>query len=234
MTLDAEASAAQLLLCLCDILQVSREQRYLALWLLADQFAPTLHSSKHDKRSAVSENQDFQPPLQLFAVACLSIAFEAMATKAKDRQQEMSTQHFHTQASKVLGDSFSVDKLTDAVAIVKNRICISKQLLASDHLYHMHQTINKTGLAIFQAVNLDVCYAILDLLYASDNFRASKPLECGGKLLAAAIIGAAFVITVKPEQIVSLPLLSWLCDLSSYPKEVVKTQTEQILAYVLQ
>ena len=52
--------------------------------------------------------------------------------------------------------------------------------------------------------------------------------------MAAAIIGAAFAIAVRPVDVVRLPLLCWLCDLSSYPKEVVRSQTEQVMAYVLQ
>ena len=73
---------------------------------------------------------------------------------------------------------------------------------------------------------------IIELLYTSKDYRVSQPLECGGKLLAAAIIATAFA-TVPPVQVTSLPFLSWLSDLSMHPKEVIKAQTEQVIAYVL-
>lgn len=232
MQVDAEASAAQLLLCMCDVMEVTPQQRYLALWLLADQLMPTLH----DKRNMLPECEASQrPPLQLFAVACLLLASQ-MTLSAENSghcQQQAFTESFHVDACKLLELSFTCDKLVDAVKIVKSHIPVSEQQLTSDHIKTMHQVICNSGLAFFEPVKLNICYAILDLLYASADFRASKPLECGGKLLAAAIIGAAFAIAVKPDQVVSLPLLSWLCDLAAYPKEVVRTQTEQILVYVL-
>lgn len=234
---EPEGSTVQLLLCMCDIMGVTRDERYLALWLFADQLIPSLQGGQLNKLDQLSECQNLQqPPLQLFAVACLLLALQQqpLGDESANCQQRVSLQPYHPRVCKALGQPLSLDKLASAVKVVKGNVALSEQQLTSHHLTKMHAVISHAGLAVFEPVKLDICYAILDLLYASEGFRASKPLESGGKLLAAAIIGAAFAIAVRPDKVVSLPLLSWLCDLSAYPKEVVRTQAEQILTYVLQ
>lgn len=234
MPSDTDASAVQLLLCLCDVIGVARDQRYLALWHFADQFIPSLNGQQQNKLDSLLECDT--SPSKLLAAACLLLVLQQVQPTGEHRgSHQEAAEQYHAQMCLALQDDVSLDKLAAAVKVMEGIVDIGQcQDLTSDHLTRMHGVISNSGLAYFEPVKIEVCYSILDLLYASEGYRASKPLECGGKLLAAAIIGAACALAVPPEQVVSLPLLSWLCDLSACPKEVIRTQTEQVLTYVLQ
>lgn len=239
--LEPEVASVQALLGLSDILYVTDSQRYHALWLFQDKLLPALTSNQTRKHMGSTDRDlSHELPLLLFAVASLLIAIESgdpgLKSIAQTNKQNLTT--VYTAACSALDDSFSASysstKLLEAAAIVNAEVKTTRRRLTSDYLLEMHAKIEEAGLATLQCVKLETCYMILELLYASKDYRKSQPLECGGKLLAAAIIATAFAITVIPSKVTSLPFLSWLSDLSKHPKEVIKAQTVQVLAYILQ
>lgn len=241
-TLEPEVSAVQALLSLSDILACTRQQRYCALWVFADKLVPAITRGQA-KQSVPTDSVSHELPLLLFAVASLVLAMQSSASNVADPKDDKQVLGMvYTIACSALGDSFSgthsSSRLQEAAAVVKHEIgpLASRQpvQLTSDYLSEMHFKIQEAGLATFQCVALDTCYAILEVLYASADYRSSQPLECGGKLLAAAIIASAFAMTVEPEKVSSLPFLSWLSDLSKHPKDIIKAQTRQIVACLLQ
>ena len=229
-----EVAAIQVLLSLSDILAVTRQQRYHALWMFADKLVPAITTGR--EKLTVSTKMANELPLSLFAVACLLLALQLDHTASKDSKHFV--EEVYKTAGSALGDSFtashSSSRLLEAAAIVKCEVQATRRQLTSDYLREMYCKIQEAGLATFQCVALDTCYNFLELLYASADYRRSQPLECGGKLLAAAIIAAAFAITVQPARVSTLPFLSWLSDLSKHPKEVIKAQTAQVIACLLQ
>lgn len=231
-----EVAAVQVLLSLSDILAVKRQQRYHALWMFADKLLPAPAITTGRAKLTVSSEMSNELPLSLFAVACLLLALQLDYTASKDSKHLV--EEVYTTACSALEDSFSAShsssKLVEAAAIVTREVQATRQQLTSDYLQEMHCKIQDAGLATFQCVALDTCYNILELLYASADYQRSQPLECGGKLLAAAIIAAAFAMTVQPARVSDLPFLSWLSDLSKHPKEVIKAQTAQVIACLLQ
>ena len=238
-SLEPEVAAVQVLLSLSDILAATRQQRYHALWMFADKLIPTITHGRANFKQTMSAEMTNELPLSFFAVACLLLALQSQEidqTALKDSKQILK--EVYATACSALGDSFtashSSSRLLEAAAIVKCEVKAGKQQLTSDHLLDMHCKIQEAGLATVQSVALDTCYAMLELLYASTDYRRSQPLECGGKLLAAAIIAAAFAMTVQPARVSTLPFLSWLSDLSKHPKEVIKAQTEQVVLCLLQ
>ena len=236
MSIDStqpEVAAVQVVLSLSDILAVTRQQRYHALWMFADKFVPAITTGR--AKLTVSAEMSNELPLSLFAVACLLLALQLDHTASKDRTPFVD--EVYKTACSALGDSFSAShsssRLLEAAAIVKCEVQATRRQLTSDYLLEMHCKIQGAGLATIRCVGLDVCYNILELLYASADYRRSQPLECGGKLLAAAIIAAASAVTVQPARVSTLPFLSWLSDLSKHPKEVIKAQTAQVIACLL-
>ena len=236
---DLEAATVQALLGLSDILGLTRTQRYHALWLFVDKLLPAL-TSNHTKQQVISADRDesHELPLLLFAVASLLLATEECQTSGQGNSLSLRT--VYTAACSALeasfSSSFSSGQLQEACTIIKSEVkCLTKsQCLTTDYLLDIHSKIGEAGLATFKCVRLETCFMIQDLLYASKDYRRSQPLECGGKLLAATIIAAAFAISVPPATITTLPFMSWLSDLCMHPKEVIKAQTEQVLAYLLQ
>ena len=238
---EPEAASVQALLSLSDIVGLTRSQRNYALWLFMDKLLPALTSNRVNKPLVTVDADISQElPLLLFAVACLLLSVEVSEPGQTPSSQgcKQNLETVFTAACSALGDSFcasySSSKLLEAAAIVKPETKAKKPRLTSDYLLEMHSKIEEAGLAMFRFVNLETCYMILELLYISKDYRRSQPLECGGKLLAAAIIATSFAITVPPAKVTTLPFLSWLSDLSMHPKEVIKAQTEQLLAYVLE
>ena len=231
-TIEPETAAVQVLLSLSDVLAVTRQQRHHALWMFADLLLPTITHG----RAKQTASADSDMPFSLFAVACLLLAVQNPATTSKADKEALK--RVYTIACSALGDSFSAahssSRLLEAAAIVQQEIKATKQLLTSDYLLEMHSKIEEAGLATCKLMALDTCYMVLELLYSSPDYRRSQPLECGGKLLAAAILASTFVITVEPAKVSTLPFLSWLSDLSRHPKEIIKAQTEQVLACCLQ
>ena len=229
-----EVAAVQVLLSLSDILAITRQQRYHALWMFADKLLPAITTGR--AKLAVSAEMSNELPLSLFAVACLLLALQSGQTASQDSKH--CVEEVYKTACSALGDSFSAthssSRLLEAAAIVKCEVQATRRQLTSDHLLEMHIKIQEAGFACFQCVALDTCYNILELLYASADYRRSQPLDCGGKLLAAAVIAAAFAVTVQPAGVSTLPFLSWLSDLSKHPKEVIKAQTAQVIACLLQ
>ena len=237
-TNEPEVAAVQILLSLSDILKVNRHQRYQALWMFADKLLPAITQGRA-KQAMPANDVANKLPLSLFAVACLLLALQRSApdgTGSKDSKQVLKM--VYTNARSALGNSFtashSSNRLLEATAVVEREVKATRQRLTSDHLMEMHVRVQEAGLATFQCVTLDICCKILELLYASADYRRSQPLECGGKLLAAAVMGSAFAITVEPAQVSILPFLSWLSDLSKHPKDIIKAQTEQVVACLLQ
>lgn len=238
LNLEPEVAAVQMLLSLSDILAATRQQRYYALWMFADKLLPTITHGIAAQTMSPDSDMATQLPLSLFAVACLLLALQSCLDGTASKDSTQILKEIYTTACSSLGESFSArhssSRLLEAAAIVKCEVKTTRQQLTSDHLLDMHCKIQEAGLATFQTVALDTCYTILELLYASTDYRRSQPLECGGKLLAAAIIASAFAVTVQPARVSTLPFLSWLSDLSKHPKEVIKAQTEQIVACLLQ
>ena len=240
---EPESSAVQALLGLSDILRVTRSQRYHALWLFADQLLPALAHTQGGSVHRKEASQDLalveQLPLLLFAVACLLLAIEHsdLSQASSTQGSKQALKRVYTAASCALDDSFSAcntsNELREAAVIVQSQVKIRKQQLTSDHLLEMHSKFSEAGMTALQSMDIDNCCRILELLYASKAYRRSQPLECGGKLLASAIIAAAFAITVAPSKVTTLPFLSWLSELAQHPNDVIKAQTEQILSYVL-
>lgn len=236
---DLEAAAVQALLGLSDILGLTRSQRYHALWLFVDRLLPAL-TGNQTKQQVIAADRDnsHELPLLLLAVASLLLAVEEGQTAGQGNRLSLKT--VYTAACSNFEASFSTSyssgKLQEACTIVKSevRFLTTTQCLTTDYLLDMYCKIGKAGLATFECVKLETCYMIQELLYASKDYRRSQPLECGGKLLAATIIAAAFAITVPPAKVSTLPFMSWLSDLCMHPKEVVKAQTEQVLSYLLQ
>jgi hypothetical protein len=236
---DLEGATVQALLGLSDILGLTRSQRYHALWLFVDKLLPALTGNQARQIPTTERDNSHELPLLLFAVASLLLATEEVGTgQAPGQANRPSLNAIYKAACSAFDDSFSASynssKLLEASNIIKTELKARKHRLTTDFLEEMFCKIGESGLATFQCVRLETCYMIIELLYTSKDYRVSQPLECGGKLLAAAIIATAFAITVRPAQVTSLPLLSWLSDLSMHPKEVIKAQTEQVLAYVLQ
>ncbi|KAL3146544.1 hypothetical protein ABBQ32_000788 [Trebouxia sp. C0010 RCD-2024] len=240
LSVEPEEAAVQVLLSMSDILAATRQQRYHALWMFADKLLPTITRGRAKQTGSSGSDMIFQNelPLPLFAVACLMLALQSdLDEKAsKDSKQVLKT--VYATACSALGASFgtshSSTRLLEAAAIVRCEVKTARQKMTSDYLLEMHRKIQEAGLASFQDVALDTCFSILELLYASADYRRSHPLECGGKLLAAAIIASTFALRVQPAQVSSLPFLSWLSDLSKHPKDVIKAQTEQVVACLLQ
>lgn len=237
MSIDStqpDVAAVQVLLSLSDILAITRQQRYHALWMFADKLLPAITTGR--AKLAVSAEMSKELLLSLFAVACLLLALQSGQTASQDSKHFV--EKVYKKACSALGDLFSAShsssRLLEAAAIVKFEVQATRRQLTSDYLLELHCKIQEAGLASFQCVALDTCYNILELLYASADYRSSQPLECGGKLLAAAIIAAAFAVTVQPARVSTLPFLSWLSDLSKHPKEVIKGQTAQVIACLLQ
>lgn len=236
---DLEGATVQALLGLSDILGLTRSQRYHALWLFVDKLLPALTGNQARQIPTTERDNSHELPLLLFAVASLLLATEEVGTgQAPGQANRPSLKAIYKAACSAFDDSFSASynssKLLEASNIIKTELKARKHRLTTDFLEEMFCKIGESGLATFQCVRLETCYMIIELLYTSNDYRVSQPLECGGKLLAAAIIATAFAITVRPAQVTSLPFLSWLSDLSMHPKEVIKAQTEQVLAYVLQ
>jgi len=236
---DMEGATVQALLGLSDVLGLTRFQRYHALWLFVDKLLPALTGNQARQIPTTERDNSHELPLLLFAVASLLLATEEVGTgQAPGQANRPSLKAIYKAACSAFDDSFSASynssKLLEASNIIKTEFKARKHRLTTDFLEEMFCKIGESGLATFQCVRLETCYMIIELLYTSKDYRVSQPLECGGKLLAAAIIATAFAITVRPAQVTSLPLLSWLSDLSMHPKEVIKAQTEQVLAYVLQ
>ena len=234
-SVEPVVASIQTLLGLSDTLGMTRSQRYYALWLFNDKLLSRLtnnHTGMH--RASADSDESHELPLQLFAVACLLIAMEEC--EAEGNMHNVKT--VFTAACTALDDAFSAsytsNNVFEAAAIVKTETMPRKHRLTSDYLVEMHSKIGEAALACFQGVTLEICDRVLELLYASKDYRRSQPLECGGRLLAAAIIATAFAIAVPPANVTTLPFLSWLSDLSKHPKEVVKAQSEQVLSYVLQ
>ena len=237
-TSEPEAAAVQILLSLSDVLRVSRHQRYQALWMFADKLLPAITHGRA-KQAVPANDVASKLPLPLFAVACLLLALQRSApdgTASQDNKQVLKM--VYTNACSALGESFtashSSSRLVEAAAVVEREVKGTRQRLTSDHLVDMHARVQEAGLVTLQCVTLDMCCMILEMLYASADYSRSQPLECGGKLLAAAIIGSAFAITVEPARVSVLPFLSWLSDLSKHPKDIIKAQTEQVIACMLQ
>jgi len=234
---DLEGATVQALLGLSDILGLTRSQRYHALWLFVDKLLPALTGNQARQIPTTERDNSHELPLLLFAVASLLLATEEVGTgQAPGQANRPSLKAIYKAACSAFDDSFSASynssKLLEASNIIKTELKARKHRLTTDFLEEMFCKIGESGLATFQCVRLETCYMIIEL-YTSKDYRVSQPLECGGKLLAAAIIATAFAITVPPAQVTSLPFLSWLSDLSMHPKEVIKAQTEQVIAYVL-
>lgn len=233
-SMQPEEAAVQVLLSLSDILVVTRQQRYHALWMFADKLLPAVTTGR--AKLTVSAEMSSELPLTLCAVACLLLALQSDRTKSN----KQCVEEVYNKACLALGDSFSAfhssSRLFEAAAIAKCEVpaTATRRQLTSDYLQEMHCKIQEAGLATIHCVALDTCYNVLELLYASADYRRSQPLECGGKLLAAAIIAAVFAITVQPARVSTLPFLSWLSDLSQHPKDVIKAQTAQVIACLLQ
>ena len=232
---DMEGATVQALLGLSDILGLTRSQRYNALWLFVDKLLPALTGNQARQIPTTDRDNSHELPLLLFAVASLLLATEEVTGHGQANRP--SLKEVYKAACSAFDDSFSFSynssKLQEASNIIKTEVKARKHRLTTDFLEEMFCKIGESGLAIFRCVRLETCYMIIELLYTSKDYRVSQPLECGGKLLAAAIIATAFAITVPPAQVTSLPFLSWLSDLSLHPKEVIKAQTEQVIAYVL-
>ena len=236
---DLEGATVQALLGLSDILGLTRSQRYHALWLFVDKLLPALTGNQARQIPTTDRDNSHELPLLLFAVASLLLATEEVGTgQAPGQAIRPSLKAVYKAACSAFDDSFSASysssKLQEASNIIKTEVVARKHRLTTDFLEEMFCKIGESGLATFLCVRLETCYMIIELLYTSKDYRVSQPLECGGKLLAAAIIATAFAITVPPAKVTSLPFLSWLSDLSMHPKEVIKAQTEQVIAYVLQ
>lgn len=233
-----QVAAVQILLSLSDILATTRQQRYHALWMFVDKLLPAITTGQ--AKLTVSAEMTNELPLSLFAVACLLLALQLDETASIVKNSKQLAEDVYKTACSALGESFSAShsssRLLEAAATVQSEVAAAapRRQLTSDHLLDMHCKIQEAGLAAFQGVALDTCYNVLELLYASADYRRSQPLECGGKLLAAAIIAAAFAITVQPARVSTLPFLSWLSDLSKHPKEVIQAQTAQVVTYLLQ
>ena len=232
---DMEGATVQALLGLSDILGLTRSQRYNALWLFVDKLLPALTGNQARQIPTTDRDNSHELPLLLFAVASLLLATEEVTGHGQTNRP--SLKEVYKAACSAFDDSFSVSynssKLQEASNIIKTEVKARKHRLTTDFLEEMFCKIGESGLATFRCVRLETCYMIIELLYTSKDYRVSQPLECGGKLLAAAIIATAFAITVPPAQVTSLPFLSWLSDLSLHPKEVIKAQTEQVIAYIL-
>lgn len=232
---DMEGATVQALLGLSDILGLTRSQRYNALWLFVDKLLPALTGTQARQIPTTDRDNSHELALLLFAVASLLLATEEVTGHGQVNRP--SLKEVYKAACSAFDDSFSVSynssKLQEASNIIKTEVKARKHRLTTDFLEEMFCKIGESGLATFRCVRLETCYMIIELLYTSKDYRVSQPLECGGKLLAAAIIATAFAITVPPAQVTSLPFLSWLSDLSLHPKEVIKAQTEQVIAYVL-
>ncbi len=92
----------------------------------------------------------------------------------------------------------------------------------------------QAGLKAFAAVEVEVCHTVLQLLYEDGTAQFRGAIERGGRLMAAAVIAAAFAIAAPPADVqASLPFLSWLAELSQYPREVIKSSAAAILQHVL-
>lgn len=233
-----QVAAVQALLSLSDILAVTRQQRYHALWMFVDKLLPAITTGQ--AKLTVSAEVTNELPLTLFAVACLLLALQSDKTACRVKDSKQLADAVYQTACSALGESFSAShsssRLLEAAAMVQSEVAAAatRRQLTSDHLLDMHCKIQEAGIAAFQCVALDTCYNVLEILYASADYRRSQPLECGGKLLAAAIIAAAFAITVPPARVSTLPFLSWLSDLSKHPKEVITAQIAQVVTYLLQ
>ena len=238
LSVEPEVAAVQVLLSLCDILAATRQQRYHALWMFADKLLPTISHGQAKQTWSSGSDMENKLPLSLFAVASLLVALQSNLDETASKDSKQVLKEVYTTACSAFGVSFSashtLNRLLQAAAIVKCEVKSTSQRLTSDYLLEMHCKIHEAGLATFQNVALDTCYSILELLYASADYRRSQPLECGGRLLAAAIIASAFALTVQPAKVSTLPFLSWLSDLSKHPKDVIKAQTEQVVACLLQ
>ncbi|DBA88915.1 hypothetical protein WJX79_003333 [Trebouxia sp. C0005] len=235
---DLEGATVQALLGLSDILGLTRSQRYHALWLFVDKLLPALTGDQTRQNPNTDWGNSHELPLLLFAVASLLLATEEVTGQGPRQANRPSYKAVYKAACSAFDDSFSASynssKLLEASNIIKTEVKARKHRLTTDFLEQMFCKIGESGLATFQGVRLETCYMIIELLYTSKDYRVSQPLECGGKLLAVAIIATAFVITVPPALVTSLPFLSWLSDLSMHPKEVIKAQTEQVISYILQ
>ena len=232
-----EGATVQALLGLSDILGLTRSQRYHALWLFVDKLLPALTGNQARQIPSTDRDNSHELPLLLFAVASWLLTTEEVTDQAQGQANRTSLKAVYKAACSAFDDSFSASynssKLQEASNIIRTEVKSRKHRLTTDFMEEMFCKIGESGLAAFQCIRLETCYMIIELLYTSKDYRVSQPLECGGKLLAAAIIATAFAITVPPAQVTSLPFLSWLSDLSMHPKEVIKAQTEQVIAYVL-
>ncbi|KAL3149723.1 hypothetical protein ABBQ38_013550 [Trebouxia sp. C0009 RCD-2024] len=238
LSIEPEEAAVQVLLSMSEILAATRQQRYHALWMFADKFLPTITRGRAKQTGSSGIDMENELPLSLFALACLMLALQSNLDGKASKDSKQVLKEVYATACSALGDSFSAfhssTRLLEAAAIVRCEVKTARQKSTSDYLLEMHCNIQEAGLATFHDVALDTCYSILELLYASADYRRSQPLECGGKLLAAAIIASAFALTIQPAKVLPLPFLSWLSDLSRHPKDVIQAQAEQVVACLLQ
>lgn len=98
-----------------------------------------------------------------------------------------------------------------------------------------YEHVTKLECADFAALRLELCWTILELPHSTAAGSGWRGIVSrGGRLSAAAIVGAAFVIAAPPSQASAEPsLLSVLAVLSRFPQEVVRSNAEAILRFLL-
>ncbi|GAB4816584.1 hypothetical protein N2152v2_003630 [Parachlorella kessleri] len=219
-------------------LRLEPSLQFKALSIFADSYLPAVGSKLVSIEPSVLEPAEWQ--LLLSAVACLLLlVHQDSGQLVQPGKTDQHLVRIYRAAGVVLGPEFeqrfSSNDLVQMEAIVAQAVGpVEPRRNTITFLKEYFQQIQQAGIKAFNSIEIDVCYVILELLYIDGAGQFKGTIDRGGKLMAAALITAAFAIAAPPAEVkASLPFLAWLSELSGFPKEVIKSQAASILQHVM-